>query len=44
MEIMATKKSGSNTSARKKGRIQPNVTKAGYKPGHRYGCGGKVKK
>ena len=39
---MATKKKVSSTT-KKKGRVQPNVTKAGFKPGHRYGCGGKVK-
>lgn len=39
---MATKKSGSKKSG-SKGR-PPMVTKSGYKPGSRYGCGGKLKK
>ena len=38
---MATKKSGSRGG--QKGR-PPMVTKSGYKPGSRYGCGGKLKK
>lgn len=40
---MATKKS--STSTRKKGRVQPNVPRAGLSAtGSRYGCGGKKRK
>lgn len=28
------------TATPKRGRMRPNVPKAGFKPGHRYGCGG----
>ena len=38
---MATKKSANKKSTGgSKGRVKPNVTKAGFKPGHKYGEGG----
>lgn len=39
--LMANKKS-KGSSTRKKGRLQPNVPRAGFRgDGVRYGCGGK---
>lgn len=43
---MATKKTTASKKASggaKKGRVKPNVPKAGFKPGHRY-CGGGKKR
>lgn len=41
--VMATKKKTTSKPAPKKGKVTPNVPKAGFKPGHRFCGGGKLK-